>query len=350
MISGQRLRVLITRQSAVGDCIHTMPLASAIRARYPRAMIAWCVEAGAAPLVQNHPAVNRVVVLNKGWLKSPVRVFQARRALQALQCDVAIDPQSLTKSALAAWLSGAAQRIGFAPPQGRELAPHLHTQSIAAQSTHVVDRYLELLAPLDIEKPPVQFRLSPPRAAVQAMSSFLTQSSLKNGFAILNPGAGWDSKLWPAERYAHVARHLGEWSRMKSVVAWAGERERQWAEQIVTAAAGHAILAPPTSLLELAALIQPAALFVGSDTGPLHLAAALGVPCVAMYGATRYEVCGPYGNGHVPLQAAYHAGGARERRSAENTAMQAITAEDVCAACDKILARGRDGRELRRAA
>ncbi|HTN76854.1 MAG TPA: glycosyltransferase family 9 protein [Pirellulaceae bacterium] len=350
MIEGSLLRILITRLSAVGDCIHTLPLATAIRARYPRAMIAWCVESGAAPLVKAHPAVNRVVVLKKGWLKSPAMVWKARSELQALQCEIAIDPQSLTKSATAAWLSGARRRIGFAAPQGRELAPWLHTDRIVAQSPHVVDKYLELLAPLEIVNEPVRFGFLPDAASVAVVEQFLDAQRLHRGFVVMNPGAGWDSKLWPADRYAKVTRHLGQWSRLKSVIAWAGKRELEWAERIVALSDGHAILAPKTSLLELAALVKAAMMFVGSDTGPMHLAAAMNVPCVAMYGPTRPEECGPYGVGHAPLQISYHAGTARERRSADNRAMCAIRVEDVCHACERILARYNASATQRRAA
>ena len=351
MIEGSLLRVLITRLSAVGDCIHTLPLATAIRARYPRAMIAWCVESGAAPLVKAHPAVNRVVVVKKGWLKSPGQVWIARQQLRALRCDIAIDPQSLSKSAVAAWLSGAKRRIGFAKPQGREVAPWMHTEIIDAQATHVVDKYLELLHPLDIVNEPVRFGFLPDAASVLTVERFLHQHHLESGFVAMNPGAGWDSKLWPAERYAKVARHLGQWSRLKSVITWAGERERGWSERIVSLAEGYAVLAPKTSLLELSALVKASMLFVGSDTGPMHLAAALGVPCVAMYGPTRYQECGPYGVGHLPLQVTYEEGTARERRSADNRAMCAIRVEDVCNACERILARyNGESTSIRRAA
>jgi ADP-heptose:LPS heptosyltransferase len=226
MIEGSLLRVLITRLSAVGDCIHTLPLASAIRARYPRAMIAWCVEPAAAALVKSHPAVNRVVVVKKGWLRSPTQIIQVRRELRALKCDIVLDPQSLTKSAVAGWFSGARRRIGFAPPQGREAAPWLHTDHIVRQSTHVVDAYLELLAPLEIDRPPVRFGFLPDEVSVQTVENYLHKQHLLGGFVAMNPGAGWDSKLWPVERYARVARHLGQWSRLKTVVAWAGEREK----------------------------------------------------------------------------------------------------------------------------
>lgn len=352
MIEGTLLRVLITRLSAIGDCIQTLPLASAIRARYPRAMIAWCVEPAAAPLVKAHPAVNRVVVVKKGWLGSPIEMLKVRQQLRALKCDIAIDPQSLSKSALAGWMSGARQRIGFSAPQGREIAPWLHTERIAKTAEHVVDGYLQLLRPLGIESPPVKFGLTPDEASLATIQTFLYQQGLHDGFMVINPGAGWDSRLWPAERYAEVAKRVGQATRVRSVVAWAGEREHAWAQQIAASSGGQAVLAPKTSLLELVALLKLSTCFVGSDTGPLHLAAALQVPCVAMFGPTRWQVSGPYGTGHICLQKAYHDGTSRERRSADNRAMCLITTDDVCQACEQTLEQARRHRfsEARRAA
>lgn len=337
MIDGSPLRVLITRLSAVGDCIHTLPLAAAIRARYPRAMIAWCCESGAAPLVKSHPAVNRMVVLKKGWLKSPTALLQARHELRALRCDTVIDPQSLTKSAITGWLSGAKTRIGFAPPQGREAAPWLHNISIERTQSHVVDSYLELLQPLEIVKPKVTFGLQADVEAMSSVDKFLFHTSLKEGYAVINVGAGWDSKVWPAERYAQVAKHLGHAAGIKSVVVWAGEREKRSAEQIVSAAAGHAVLAPKTSLLELACLVKSAKFFVGSDTGPLHLAASFDVPCIALFGPTSPAICGPYGTGHIALHKPV--AGNDKIRCDDNTAMCAISVGDVCEACDEIVSR-----------
>lgn len=351
MIEGSLLRVLITRLSAIGDCLQTFPVVTAIRARYPRAMIAWCVESAAAPLVQAHPAVNRVVVVKKGWLKSPAQFLKARGELRALQCDIVIDPQSLSKSAVAGWLSGAKQRIGFSPPQGREIAPWMHTDRITAQSTHVVDKYLELLEPLNIVKEPVRFGFAPDNTSVATIAGFLNQQRLEHSFCVVNPGAGWDSKLWPVERYAQVVRHVGEWHRLKSVVTWAGQRELAWAKEIVEQSRGWAILAPKTSLLELSALIKAATFFVGSDTGPMQMASALGIPCVALFGPSQREVVGPYGNGHISLQESYQSGTARERRQGDNRAMRQIRAEDVCTACNHIIARSSAATtSLRRAA
>ena len=151
---------------------------------------------------------------------------------------------------------------------------------------------------------------------------------------MINPGAGWDSKVWPAERYGEVARKLS----IPSVVAWSGDKERAWAEEIVAAAQGRAQLAPSTSLLELTDLVRRARLFVGSDTGPLHIAAAVGTPCVAMYGPTRPEVCGPYGEGHRVLQSRHESlGSSRKSAGIASEAMLAITAEQVHAACEQLL-------------
>lgn len=327
-------RILITRLSAIGDCILTMPLACALRARYPQAFIAWAVQGASASLIERHESVDVAIRIAKPDLRSPVGWWKLRRRLMEHQFDIALDPQGLTKSALVAWLSGANRRIGFAHPVGREISPWLHTELVQSRQRHVVDRYLELLSPLGIEAPRAEFRFPTTAAAQESLGPFLHQPLLRSGFAVVNPGAGWDSKLWPAERYAEVALHLAAKHGLLTVVVWAGDRERAWAEQIAKQSRGQAILAPKTSLLELGEILRHSRLFVGSDTGPLHMAAAVGVPCVGIYGPTKPEECGPYGFGHRVLQAFYQTGSSRQRRSAGNNAMRAVSADEVCEACD----------------
>ncbi len=171
--------------------------------------------------------------------------------------------------------------------------------------------------------------------------SYLQELGFQRGFALINPGATWDSKLWVMERFGQVARHLGERHGLPSLVVWAGERELGWASEIVAHSGGHAILARATSLRELVAIAQAARIFIGSDTGPLHMAVATGTPAVALYGPTRVEDCGPYGPQNIALQEQYQDGGRKERRAAENTAMQLIQVDRVCQACDTILSRGK---------
>lgn len=335
--NGSQPRILICRLSAIGDCILTMPLASALRRQFPEAFIAWAVQGASAPLVEEHPAVDLAIRVSKQELRSPLGLWRLRQRLREQRFDLAIDPQGLTKSALVSWLSGAPRRIGFARPVGREVSPWLQTEIVHSRQAHVVDRYLELARPLGIEAPKAEFRFPTSAAAVSKLAPFLDQSLLQRGFAVINPGAGWDSKLWPAERYAEVAAYLALNHRLPSVVVWAGSREKAWGEEIVARAQRHAILAPQTTLLELGELLRRAKLFVGSDTGPLHMAAAVGVSCVGIYGPTRPEDCGPYGSGHRAVQAFYQSGSARQRRSASNNAMRAVSVQDVCQACEEVL-------------
>src|SRR5688500_16500886 len=129
-------RILITRLSAVGDCVQTMPLVCALRDLYPHAHIVWVVEAAAAPLTGTLSEVNRVIVVPKKLLHSPRAIWQARQALAAEKCDLALDPQSLMKSAFLGWLSGARKRFGFAKPVGREIAPWLNSQRVQSRAVH----------------------------------------------------------------------------------------------------------------------------------------------------------------------------------------------------------------------
>ncbi len=222
------------------------------------------------------------------------------------------------------------------PNSTREINPWLQTELVHSRATHRVDRYLELLRPLGIEQPRVEFGLPVPANAQALAADFVTRAELHGGFAALNPGAGWDSKRWPTERFADVARHLAHLG-LKSVVTWGGQLERDYAEFIVAQSRGTAILAPSTSLLELAALLQKARLFVGSDTGPLHLAAALGTPCIALFGASLAAACGPYGSGHIALQSALDESPGRKRPGARNWAMREISIAAVNSACERLL-------------
>ncbi len=353
--ASQSPRVLITRLSAIGDCVQTLPVAVALRRLYPQAYIAWAVEKAAAPLIDACRAVDEVVVVPKRMLASPRAVWQMRQALAPLRADIALDPQGLTKSSVVGWLSGAARRIGFARPQAREISPWLNTTRIVPRGTHMVERYLELLGPLEAaadqkrepkppEPQPIEFGLEIPALVRRDMQSMIDSRQLGAGFAVINPGAGWDSKRWLVDRLAAVARSLAMEFGLPSLVVWGNTRERGAAEEVVRLAGRGANLAPPTSLLELAAVLERANLVVSADSGPLHLAAAVGTRCVGLFGSTRRELCGPYGPGHVAIQAAYDGSATRKRRGADNWAMQSITVPMVLAACAEIL--GRDGKSL----
>lgn len=330
-------RILIVRLSAIGDVIQSMPIACALRERFPEAFLAWAVQSHAGQLLQGHEALDRVIALPRGWLKSPAGVWRLRRLLHGLRFDVAIEAQGLTKAAILAWLSGAPRRIGFGRPWGRELSRWLNTETVDTLGPHIVQRNLQLLRPLGIVSPAVRFLVPEQPRDRQAADEMIRGAGLDDGFAIINAGAGWPSKLWPAERFAAVAVHLGTAWSLPTLVVWAGQAEMEIARQIVAGSQGHAQLATKTSLLELAALGRRAKVFLGSDTGPLHLAAAVGTPCVGLYGPWPSDVHGPFGPQHAALQRARFAGSTHQRRTASAALMEAITVEDVCEACNKVL-------------
>jgi len=219
-------RVLISRLSHIGDCVLAIPMLNAVRRHYPKAFIAWVVERPSAPLLEGHESLDELIVLKRGWLKSPKTVWHLRRRLRRLRFDISIDPQCLTKSAVVGWLAGARTRVGFAGEDGRELSRWLNNRLVVRTEPHMVDRGLELLRPIGIERPKVRYLL-PISSTAEAVAAELAElEENRQGFAVINPGAGWPSRLWPPQRYGQVAQYLWDKHMLRSVVAWYGDEER----------------------------------------------------------------------------------------------------------------------------
>ena len=331
-------RILIVRLTALGDVIHGLPVLCALRESYPRAFIGWAVEGSAGDLLEGHKALDELIRLPRHWLKSPREVIRLRRRLRRLNFDTTLDLQCLTKSGFAARLSGAQKRIGKAGRDGRELSKWFNNVLVEPGGEHVIDHYLGMLRPFGIESPEVKFDLPDQAQAIQFITNFQRSKKLANQqFALISPGAGWPSKLWPAQRYGQVARHLVCKHQLLSVVVWAGDQERELAKTIATESAGSAIVAPGTSITELAALTRNGRLFVGSDTGPMHLAVAVGTPAISLHGPSRAEWCGAYGPHNTRLQVRLDEGRSRHRQNTDDSAMREISVEMVSEACDQLL-------------
>jgi heptosyltransferase-1 len=256
--------LLVVRLSALGDVIHTIPAVVALRERYDD--IAWAVEAPFRELVETVAKVRAIPVSLKKWSLS--NVIEARRSVRGF--DVAIDFQGLIKSALLARSSGAQERIGFAKEHIKETpATWFLTREVNIDPTkHVVDWNLQLAG---ATMPEVDF------------APFAMGELDSGGAVVLLPGAGRPEKIWPVERFRALAQRLGD----RALVVWGpGEEER--------ARAIGARMAPRTSLRELAKLLKTASLVIGGDTGPLHLADALGTKVIGLYGPTNPRRNGPY--------------------------------------------------------
>ncbi len=327
-------QILITRLSHLGDCVLTLPLASAIKAHAPNATIRWVIEKPGQQLLTGHPAVDELIAIPSGWLKRPRQVLSIRKQLRETTTDICIDPQSLSKSAILARLSAAPHRIGFAKPVGREIAPYWNNHCVQPETDHLVDRTLELLKPLGIAIPNrPEFALPHFEQPAARMDTFLTKHHLRCDFVVINPGAGWQSKRWVPRRFGTVARHLGQTHQLPSVVVWAGSDEEKMATEIVQRSGGYSIMAPKTDLQELTQLLRRAAFYLGGDTGPMHIAAAVGTACVALFGPTRPQHCGAYGDQHLHVQAFYQS----TQRRTGTQAMQAIEVDPVIRACDAMV-------------
>jgi heptosyltransferase I len=324
------VKVLLVRLSAIGDVVHTLPLLPPLtRAGH---QVSWLVEPAARELLEGHPLLERVVVA------PPVKRFSAaaanatRRALRSAGFDIALDLQGLFKSAAWSRLSGARRTAGHETRARREPLSRLlvhETVHVPPDVVHVIDKNLALLRAVGIDAVGArEFALPPlPEPAADGRP-----------FALLNPGGGWPGKLWPAESYGALARHL-RGRGLSPRVTW-GPGERPLAERVVTASQGAAELAPPTTLLELTALARRARLVVAADTGPLHLACAVGAPVVALFGPTDPARNGPFSKSDIVVHRVPPCAPCYRRGCVVHAdIMSAMPVEDVIRAADERLAR-----------
>jgi len=302
-------RILIVKLGAVGDVIHALPVLETLRARFPQAHIGWAVEEAAQPVLEGNPALSEVIRLERKKLRATGGLAYFRRWLQALRerrFDTVLDPHNLFKSGLIAYASGASLRVGFKKfREGNFLFMNRRIRP-AVRCRHAVEKYLSLLEPLGIPESQWAFRF--PLSWGPRDEEFIDPFWMREGFGrgggkpegivAVNPGASWPSKQWMPERYAQVADRLVKDHGIRVLILW-GPGEHPLAERIARAMSGKPVIAPETNLKQLMALIKRCRLLITGDTGPLHIAAALGVPTVALFGPSDPVRNGPYGPGHA---------------------------------------------------
>jgi len=300
--------VLIVRLGAMGDVVHVRPALKILKTAGVE-KLGWLIEDRWAELVENSPELDRIHRLPRGaWKRDGTGVFgrlgglrALRRELRADKYEAVIDFQGLTKSALAAWFSGAPVRVGYGDADARELSRFFYNRRVAPppEAKHVSERNMSLLAGIGVERPEgeLDFGLGIAEDAVERVRAGLAVAGYHSGdrMALIQPGAGWPTKMWLTARFGEIARILRDKHGFKPVIAWGGAAERELAEAVRTCSGDVAVLAPQTGIASLVALIAEAKLFIGGDTGPTHIAAALGVPTVGIYTASDTPRNGPYG-------------------------------------------------------
>lgn len=345
----------------MGDVIHTLPAAQLIREAFPHAQIGWLIEERWASLLcapdtplrgprsPQRPLADWVHTVNLiTWRKSlftistAQQIAKVRNDVLEAHYDIAVDLQGALRSALLARWSGAHVTYGSAEP--RESPASLwYTRPVIASGTHVVDQNISIvkaviqneLAHSDIagNVPMLPLLLPTDPQAEAQVAQRLAEHNIQD-FAILNPGAGWGAKRWPAERYGRVAKVLAR-DGVKSILNY-GPGEEDLARDAASASEGTAY-PMQLSISELIALTRRAKLFIGGDTGPLHLAAALRIPTVAIFGPTDPARNGPYGNRSVVLR--NPASPTTHKRHAQpDEAMLEISVEAAVAAARTLLA------------
>ena len=335
------MKALLVRLSSIGDVVHTLPALAALHRHGWEA--GWLVEPPSRVLLEENPLLAQVIGVPSrkafGW----GRALRVLRALRAERYDAALDFQGLWKSAAWARLSGARRVVGWEGRARREpsSAVLVGERAIRSGGGHVIDKNLALLRPLGIEAVGLrEFPLPFSADAVARVEAFL--ADLGDGaVAVLNPGGGWASKLWPPERFGELARGLRTLG-LRPLVSW-GPGEEALADRVVASSAGAAVRTFPTSLLDYVELARRARLVVAADTGPLHLACAVGTPVVALFGPTDPARNGPFAPDDVVIRRAPACAPCYSRTCARHAGvMDAITADEVLAAAGQRLAVARE--------
>jgi heptosyltransferase-1 len=347
-IVGQGItRLLIVRLGAMGDVVHGLPAVAALRAAFPEAMLGWLIEERWAELLctlptprsgrrsAQRPLVDRIHTVNtRQWRRAPFsaatweRVAASLSDLRAAHYEIALDLQGAVRSSLLARWSGAPVIYGAAQPR-ENLASMFYTRPIITGGKHIVEQNLSLAAAVALQPLTMPRAELPQDNAAEQECGRRLKAQGGQEFALLNPGAGWGAKQWPAERYGEVARQLAE-TGIRSLINF-GPGEEDLA-RAVAAASGGAAETFTGSLTQLISLTRRARLFIGGDTGPMHLAAALGVPVVGIFGPTDPARNGPFGTRSIVLRSPSSGTSYRHALQRDDGLLEISTGQVVAAA------------------
>jgi heptosyltransferase-1 len=301
-------RILIIKPSSLGDVVHALPVLAALRAAYPEAHIAWLVSNSFAPLLDGHPLLDEVIRFDRkrfGRMWRSPRVFvdfwRFVGEIRRRRFDLVIDLQGLIRSGLLSFFSGAGERIGFA--DAREGAWLFYSRRVhcPASAEHAVEKNLSVASSLDlsIDRPSFPLGISPSEHAAAREVLYAVAGERVDRFTAIVPGARWESKRWPAEKFGALIDAIHA-EGLPRCVLLGSSGDRGFTDGVIAACTSTLIdLVGRTGLRQLAALIDLADRVVCHDSGPMHIAAALSKPTVAVFGPTNPNRTGPYSENAV---------------------------------------------------
>jgi len=294
--------ILIVKPSALGDIIMALPALSALRKRFPHAKITWLVRPEFADILRAHPLVDEVILfdrkfLGKAWhnIKALSAIFSLIKKLRNSHFDLTVDLQGLFRTAGLCWLSGAKKRFGMA--DGREFAPIFYTKKVTStnDTIHMVDYYLKVVQAAGADISQVDYAITENHQADQAVDKLLQKNNLIAGnYIVLMPGSAHQDKCWPPERFAAVADKIKDEFNIPVVVVGSPSEKPLCATLALAAKTNVINLAGQTNISELVSLIRSAKLAITNDTGPGHIAVALAVDVVFLFGPSNPARIGPY--------------------------------------------------------
>jgi heptosyltransferase-1 len=306
---------LIVRLGSLGDVIHGIPVAAALKNEFPSGRVDWMVDPRYVELLDLVTCINRRIGVDPRAIKQGEgrdRFRETIRELRERDYDAVIDLQGLLKSAMLARSVHGRRTIGFPRKHLREqLARLFYTDAPdPGGATHVIDKNLALLAPLKVADRRIRFPLTIPQTATVEE---VARRFRPDGYVLINPGAAWPNKQWPPDRFGAVAAAIGRDFGFRSLVLW-GPGEREIAQRVVDTSMGAADMSPPTTISDLIGISRGALLMISGDTGPLHIAGAVDTPIVALFGPTRPDRNGPWGLHDVAISRVERCSCVYERR------------------------------------
>ena len=321
-------KILVVKPSSLGDIVHSLPFLNSIKTCFPKAEIHWVIAKGLEGLLECHPMVDKLIIINKDMWKKLSRTTATIKEVRNLLTDIrserydlVVDLQGLLRSGVITMASRAPVRIGFSEArEGSRLFYNVRVKG--GRDVHAVERYMKIAGALGCDEKNILFPFSLCNSELHTIEDM--RSEIKE-YAVIVPGARWDTKIWAAGNFGRIASLLP----LNSIVI--GSRsDMEIAEKVVQSSGGKAIsMAGSTSLKELIELMRHAKIVISNDSGPMHIAAGFHVPVVAIFGPTSPVRTGPYGKGHIIIQSDIECAPCFRKQCSDLKCMRGITVEQV---------------------